>query len=208
MLPNAVLLPGVILPVHIFEPRYKRMIADVQEHDGKIAVCWARPHENAPVEPCEVACVGTIDVRRKYPDGRRDILVTGQARVRVQRFEQEVPYRTASCETLAMVSMADGEYKKRLNSLKKMFARWVFVGFNDAGRVIHHINPIRDLDALCNFIVHYFITDFETKQAYLEMDSLAEKSAKLFSFVENNAKALEGHINLLRNPSTNGENIL
>src|SRR6266487_254461 len=86
-LPKTVLFPGAVLPLHIFEPRYRAMIGDCLTRDKALAVALIR--EDAPrdgnnhpaIEP--VAGVGLIVDHAKLADGRYDILVHGQARVRL-----------------------------------------------------------------------------------------------------------------------------
>jgi len=73
-----VLLPGVPLPLHIFEPRYKEMIAECLEQKKPFGVVRASSHGVA-----EIGCTAEImSVTKKYDDGRLDILTRG-----VERFE-------------------------------------------------------------------------------------------------------------------------
>ena len=93
-LPAAVLLPYEILPLHIFEPRYREMIADVLEGDRPIAIAqlaagWEGSYEGRPdVEP--LCGVGIVTRHERLDDGRYNILVRGAARVRIER---ELPPR-------------------------------------------------------------------------------------------------------------------
>ena len=202
-LPSALLLPGVMLPLHVFEPRYKKMIEAVQEQGKLLAVAWARVEEGVLV-PCKVACLGRVQILREYSGGRKDILVSGRTRVRLIEYIQEAPYRVARYEPLPMVGVPQASYAKRLHELKTAFARWIFLGFHDADRVIHYLNALHDLDGLANFIVYHFVGDLTSKQAYLEMDGLEEKTGRLLDFVRNETLALECHSNLLR-PSREDE---
>src|SRR5690242_6561563 len=86
-LPNVVLLPRAILPLHIFEDRYKQMTADALAGNRQIAMAllkpgWERDYYQAPqIEP-EV-CVGTILSHEKLPDGKYNFLLQGQVRARI-----------------------------------------------------------------------------------------------------------------------------
>ena len=195
-LPNALLLPGLMLPLHIFEPRYKRMVEMVRAQERRLVISWARP-EKGMIVPSEVACVGRMQILREYSDGRKDILVSGKTRVRIADYVQEVPYRVARCEPLPIVGMPRGSYSKRLHELKEAFARWVFLGFRDSSRLIRYLNTLHDLDGLANFIVYHFVGDFASKQTYLEMDGLEEKTARLLNFVRGETQTLERHSDLL-----------
>ncbi len=86
-----VLLPGVPLPLHIFEPRYKEMIAECLEQ--KLVFGVVRAKEEGITD---VGCTAEIaDVMKKYPDGRLDILTHGRKRFEVMEVNQERPFLRA-----------------------------------------------------------------------------------------------------------------
>src|SRR3954462_2206335 len=86
-LPNVVLLPRAILPLHVFEERYKQMTADVLRGERLVAMAllkegWERDYYQAPqIEP--VVCVGQILSHELLPDGRYNFLLQGVTRARV-----------------------------------------------------------------------------------------------------------------------------
>ncbi|MGE0406854.1 MAG: LON peptidase substrate-binding domain-containing protein [Candidatus Korobacteraceae bacterium] len=80
-----VLFPGMPLPLHIFEPRYKEMIGELLADHQPFGV--VRALENGIAE---VGCAAEIvEVVKTYEDGRLDILTHGQSRFRVMRIDQE-----------------------------------------------------------------------------------------------------------------------
>ena len=86
-LPNVVLFPGVVCPLHVFEPRYREMVTDVLAGERLIALALLRPgweaeYEGAPAVH-EVACVGRVAAAEPLRDGRFNILVQGEERVRI-----------------------------------------------------------------------------------------------------------------------------
>jgi len=105
-LPNVVLFPGMQLPLHIFEPRYRQMIADALE--GHRAIAMALPvgtpgsADSGTAKPRihEVAGLGWIVGHERLPDGRSHILLEGGARVRLHELPQERLYRIARAERL------------------------------------------------------------------------------------------------------------
>lgn len=83
-----VLFPGSILPLHIFEPRYKVMVGECMENGRVFGVL---PAEGDAIRP--VGCTAKISsVLRRYPDGRIDILTTGAERFRVSAYDNSQPY--------------------------------------------------------------------------------------------------------------------
>src|SRR5437763_16917089 len=82
---DLVLLPGVPLPLHIFEPRYKEMIKECLEKKSQFGIVRAK--EEAFVN---TGCTAEIiNVLKTYPDGRMNILVEGQKRFEVLQVNQE-----------------------------------------------------------------------------------------------------------------------
>ena len=104
-LPNLVLFPGVIQPLHIFEPRYRCMMRDALEGDQLIAMATLKADHGA-VESRRPAifstvCVGKIVTHNELPDGRFNLLLCGARRASVIReLPSELPYRMADVRLL------------------------------------------------------------------------------------------------------------
>src|SRR5919108_1223083 len=82
-----VLLPGELLPLHIFEERYKRMVADCLDGGEPFGIVFRDDDGNAHRIGCEAR---VTEVLERFDDGRMDIVVTGEAPFRVlERFEGE-----------------------------------------------------------------------------------------------------------------------
>lgn len=104
-LPGVVLFPHVVLPLHIFEPRYRRMTEDALASDKLVTIAqvcpdadWSGPSEPA-LEP--VACLGRILTYDRLPDGRFNFLLLGRKRVRLVRERRaSTLYRQAEVEIL------------------------------------------------------------------------------------------------------------
>lgn len=89
---NLVLFPGTPLPLHIFEPRYRQMLADCLIGDRRFGVVQPGSAVEAP-DRGAVGCVAEIRANEQLPDGRSNILVVGGARFVVQRMlEDPAPY--------------------------------------------------------------------------------------------------------------------
>ena len=116
-LPEVVLFPGTILPLHIFEPRYRRMVADALEGDRTIGMAmlepgWEEAGDNPRIRA--VGGAGRIVESEELPDGRFNILLEGRFRYRIVH-EQDVstPYRVASIEEIASVPFPAEEDETR-----------------------------------------------------------------------------------------------
>jgi Lon protease-like protein len=123
-LPNVVLFPRAVLPLHIFEERYKAMTADTLREDGRIAMALLKPgwekcyYQHPAIEP--VVCVGIILSHERLADGTYNFLLQGVTRARIARELDGKPYRIAQlnplCETHVLELDFDDE-RRRLTAL-------------------------------------------------------------------------------------------
>ena len=103
-LPDVVLFPGALLPLHVFEPRYRQLVADALDAGGALALPRLRPgfegdyHGSPAVYP--VCGAGRIVRHERLPDGRYHVLVVGLERVRLERELPSSPYRRARARRL------------------------------------------------------------------------------------------------------------
>lgn len=80
-----VLLPGAPMPLHIFEPRYRQMVAHCIEADMRFGLVYHDPDESGPFRvQGQVACIAEIREFQPIPDGRSMILVEGMQRIRLE----------------------------------------------------------------------------------------------------------------------------
>src|SRR4029453_17888527 len=96
-LPNAVLFPGVYLPLHIFEPRYRAMGQDAPAGNRTLGMTLLKPGfggENEERPPIyAIGCAGLIAHAEPLPDGRFNIVLQGLERFRVMKGDYSRPYR-------------------------------------------------------------------------------------------------------------------
>jgi Lon protease-like protein len=102
-LPNLVLFPHVMQPLHIFEPRYRALLEDALANDGLIAMAlltpgWEKDYEGRP-DWYPMACLGRITTHFRLPDGTYNVLLLGLQRVRlVREISAHHPFREAEVE--------------------------------------------------------------------------------------------------------------
>jgi len=95
---GVVLFPGTLLPLHLFEPRYRKLLADVRAGDGRFGIIPAVPgvaERDLPVG--RMGCVAEVTDVEVMPDGRANIVVTGRERFALTAFiEHDAPYHVAT----------------------------------------------------------------------------------------------------------------
>lgn len=102
-LPDYYLFPGALVPLHIFEPRYRQMITDLLDTAGRLVVGTLRD-KDAPTEygPAvfTIGGLGEIVSHRRLEDGRYLIWLLGLERVRIEEIDSKEPYRRVDAVVL------------------------------------------------------------------------------------------------------------
>ena len=103
-LQDVVLFPNSTTPLHIFEPRYRAMVADALEGDSVIGMILLQPGHEAEYEGrppiFAIGCAGVIIAAEELPDGRYNIVLGGLMKFRVLSEDASRPYRLAEVEAL------------------------------------------------------------------------------------------------------------
>ncbi|MEM9195466.1 MAG: LON peptidase substrate-binding domain-containing protein [Myxococcota bacterium] len=113
-LPRLVFFPHTALPLHLFEPRYQRMIEDcMKKGPGALVVTMLAPghdaeyHAQPPMK--KVACVGRVVAHERINDGRHNIVLSGMSRVRLEELPMgDLPYRRATAHRLEDIGTGSG----------------------------------------------------------------------------------------------------
>jgi Lon protease-like protein len=103
-LPRAWLFPHVVLPLHVFEPRYRQMVADCLDGPGRIVlgtIAAGFEHEHLGEPPLEpIGGLGEIGRHEQLPDGTYHVFLVGLARVRIREVESDRLYRKVEAEPI------------------------------------------------------------------------------------------------------------
>jgi Lon protease-like protein len=127
---NTVLLPGMPLPLYIFEERYKLMINDClrqQSPFGVVMPAGRDPHAPGRVFPESIGCTAQIAQARRLEGGRMEILVVGQDRFHIKELHEDRPYLTATAELRPLLPASPEKLKEGENKLRPLLARYLQV---------------------------------------------------------------------------------
>ncbi|MFT5052591.1 MAG: Lon protease-like protein [Chlamydiales bacterium] len=127
-LPQVVLFPRQLMPLHVFEPRYLQMIEDSLDGPGRLIIATIQEGqadiEDTPPAVLPVAGLGEIARHDRLDDGRFLIWVFGLARVRLLEVDSEHSYRLAECEALEETIPSKGdEMRLRPKLVKAIVSR-------------------------------------------------------------------------------------
>jgi Lon protease-like protein len=179
-LPGALLYPGLQLPLHVFEPRYRAMVSDSLVRDRHIGMIQPqRAEESAPL--FTIGCLGKIGDVEAMEDGRYNIVLQGVSRFRVLReLEVKTPFRQVEAEllaerddqVLAPIERASFEREaRRFADAQGYSVDWDEVSRLDDVTLINGVSQIAPFDAAA-------------KQALLEADGVSQRCELLVQLMQ------------------------
>jgi uncharacterized protein len=189
-LPNVVLFPNVFLPLHIFEARYREMVADALKDDRLIGMVllrpgWQRDYEGRPsVYP--IGCSGVITHADRLNDGRYNIVLRGVQRFRILDEDNRLSYRRARIEQLPESSCCAEDttaIRRQRAKLDSLLAPVVERSVADIAGEAKIPAAMADED-LVNALAQYLDLDPLEKQALLEQRSLRSRAESLVELLE------------------------
>ncbi|MSO45497.1 MAG: ATP-dependent protease [Acidobacteria bacterium] len=184
-LPNVVLFPNVFLPLHIFEERYRVMVADALRGDRTIGIVLLRQDYQAAYEGrppiYAVGCAGVISHAERLEDGRYNIVLRGIEKFHVISEDHEKVYRLAQVEAIAeFPSAADREQlrKDRLRIEALMAAAIERTGADPK------FSPAVPDEDLVNALAQYLEFEPIERQALLERDGILARCRGIIELLE------------------------
>jgi hypothetical protein len=183
-LPDTVFFPRTVLPLHIFEPRYREMIARAIEGDGLVAMALMRPGAGAGSYHT-VGCLGRISQSRKTDDGRYYLQLVGVRKVALGgELADGNPFRTARIAAIPESVPCDAEPESHQDLVQLLGACAVL--FQEASQQEFPMVSIREglpYEAVVNSICFHIGLPAEVKQSLLEEDDLRLRCRRLTALV-------------------------
>ncbi len=175
LLPNAVTFPHGALPLHIFEPRYRKMLEDAFESDFMICVANLQSEETPDPSACtsKVGIIGLIRVSEKQQDGRSNLILHAITRVEFLSWESDstYPYPRANIKPItSIVQPVSDSTELIIASLRDATSRFL-AQFTDevitqTNKTLDRVNE--DLATLTDVVAQQFVIDEQVRQSLLE----------------------------------------
>jgi Lon protease-like protein len=189
-LPNVVLFPRVIQPLHIFEPRYKQMVEDALDDNGLIALCLLRPSAGygannvAPIY--SEICIGKIVQEERLPDGRFNLLLQGVSRAKIiKEVNDGKLYRTAKVEILHDVPLASEENANRIRTkLLKQMTKWFTQQPSAKAQLDRLVQSDLSLGNLCDVFSFALPLSVDLKILLLQLVNIEDRAMLLLEVIE------------------------
>jgi Lon protease-like protein len=160
-----VLFPGEKLPLHIFEPRYKEMVAWCLSIKSPFGVSSFIKNQIS-----RIGCIARIDsVEKKYDDGRMDIICTGTDRFRIKKFDSSKTYLQSEIEAFHDMKDDAGEMQLKMDQLVPLFRELMELASQETN------TGVIEVPAQSYGFAHLVGLELAQKQKLLEMRSEQER---------------------------------
>jgi Lon protease-like protein len=185
-LPNVVFFPNSLLPLHVFEPRYRQMVDDIIESERIIGMVllkpgWEKDYYGNP-EIFNIACMGKIVSIEEMNEGKSNIVLYGLKRIKINDIVNEIPYRVASVNVLEDVHYQNEEvYQKRLVEL---ISKWNSILGDEQKSHKINIDTTMSIENLTDVLTPSIISNVYQRQELLEEINILKRAERILEQLE------------------------
>ena len=185
-LPGAVLFPHALLPLYIFEPRYRNMLEHALRHHRMFCVTLIKPscpEWHAPEDFFHLATVGLIRACVGRGDGTSNLILQGLQRVRFAGFEQETPFPIAKVDVVESRDATTVETEALGEKVLELYSKLKHDARQLPAKVDRYLSELRDLEMLADLLASTFISDALRRQRVLEERSINQRLRFLIRYL-------------------------
>jgi uncharacterized protein len=190
-LPDLVLFPRTVAPLHVFELRYRAMVRDALQGERLIAMAllqpgWEVDYHGSP-EYFPIGCLARIQAVEWLPNDCYDLKLAGLSRVRFAAPSREYPYRAARVTLLPQEPLAEDD------PLVELERQTLAEGFLRFAHELGSPASLRDdmpLEPLVNHVCLSIAMELPDKQRLFELDSVLERSRQVREWMARGARAM------------------
>jgi Lon protease-like protein len=175
---GALLFPHALLPLYIFEPRYREMLEHALNHHRIFSVALVKPEcpeWESPSDFFHVAGVGLIRACVGREDGTSNLILQGLERVRFTSFAQDAPFPIATIETLESEEETSVETEALATKVLELYSKIKGDGRQLPEKVDRYLSDLGDPDMLADLVASTFINDALRRQHVLEELSVNQR---------------------------------
>ena len=201
ILSNATLFPQALLPLYIFEPRYRRMLADALQTHRMFAVAMLRPGATRET-PAPVAGLGVVRVAVEHSDTTSHLILQGLARVQLCEAVRYKPYRKHRVELLTAPPSDTVAVDALVDKLRELLEQRIRLGLPfpfpvapaphsddikasgiSAKEVLKYLGAIKDPEQLADLVSCAVLPDARERQTILETVAVDARLRQLIQFL-------------------------
>jgi Lon protease-like protein len=193
-LPNATLFPQALLPLYIFEPRYRQMLADALHSSRMFAVAMQKPG-NTRESPSPVAGLGLIRVSVRHRDGTSHLILQGVARVGLEEVVRYKPYRIHRIRSLEIPPCESVAADALLAKVRELLEERVKLGLplqfpsapihpgGSPKDILKHLDSIADPEQAADQVCCAVLAGAAERQTLLETADVETRLRRLIQFL-------------------------
>lgn len=179
-IPEVVFFPHTVLPIHIEEPIYVKMVKKCVEENGHMGVCLAEPTQSYPgvkvkYVPKKICSIGKPVILEEYPEGGVRIIVKGVVKVRLTNVIQNLPYAIFEAEEISDIKENRVYNQGKIERLNEILSTWLDQNIPDSVERESFKKNLETVHHITDYICMLLIQDPTVKQLLLENHSLYER---------------------------------
>jgi Lon protease-like protein len=170
-LPGALLFPHALLPLYVFEERYREMLEHALRHHRMFSVALIKPERSeweSPSDFFHVAGVGLIRACVGRADGTSNLILQGLERVRFIGFEQETPFPIATIEPIECEDSSSVETEALAAKVLELYSKLRTKGRELPKKIDRYLSDLNDMEMLADLMASTFVNDPLRRQQVLE----------------------------------------
>jgi len=203
-----VLMPHELLPLHIFEPRYRQMLKDIELRRNLFGVSFFEPQSefDEKPKPGSIGCVAEVRDTQTLPDERSNIVTFGLIRYRLLDYvEIGTPYFSAEVQFFEDEPQSKGVLDPIADEVFGLFERVAKAAFKLSGnRGRFPEVPRADPEQLSFLVAAAFNLDNDVKTQFIEMTSTSERLIRLKAILEQAVDQMESNADIVGVAQKNG----
>lgn len=177
-LPGALLFPHALLPLYVFESRYRQMLKHALSHHRMFCVALIKPHcaeWQSTADFFHTAGVGLIRACVSRSDGTSNLILQGLERVQLTDFEKEAPFPIAMIEPLESDGMPSIETEALAAKVLELYSNLKGDGRQLPPKVDRYLSDLTDPEMLADLVASTFVSDALRRQRVLEELSVNQR---------------------------------
>ena len=192
-LPGVLLFPNALLPLHIFEPRFREMLARALDDNRMLCVALVKPERQqwrTSTDFFSISTVGLIRACIGRSDGTSDLILQGIRRVKFSDFEQETPFPIARIKPLKTRAKPTVETDALATKVVEFYTRLKSTERALPEKIDRYLGEMSDPEMLADLIASTFVTGATRRQQLLEELDLNQRLRLLIQYLrEENGSA-------------------
>jgi Lon protease-like protein len=177
VLPGVTLFPNALLPLHIFEPRYRLMLEETLGDCRMLAMAMPRDEEENEVET--IAGAGLVRACIRNDNGTSNLILQGVSRIRFTGWEQKEPYRIARIEPIESLPGEAEDLDAKVTQLHALCARFKEQGIELPSQFEAYLNQITNIGVITDLVASTLVASATARQFLLEEADIPKRLEKL-----------------------------